>query len=191
MATKRTKRQSILVEQHKAGKITVSSPTSIVEVAVGYKCTSLTSHENEKRPGLSRITSLMAITSDQKTYAFNGDNAAKEFLEKFSGEYELMNPDIVLRPSITWLGLNCQNFFDHLRLSFSPHFPHQAHHHLVDFLPYACGSGVSKITPDPVLKQIIKNLYGYELPDKWEACFDSSVDLRLVTEVLSRQKVWE
>jgi hypothetical protein len=123
MATKRTKRQSILVEQHKAGKITVASPHSVVEVAVGYRCESTTGHDNEKRPGLSRIRSLMAITSDQKTYSFDGDNAVKEFLEKFAADYELLNTDIVLRPSITWLGLNCQTFFDHSASGFLSSLP--------------------------------------------------------------------
>lgn len=193
---RRTKRQSILVEQAKAGRITVSSPHSVIEVAFACQYTHIpglaTEHVHYKHnPGFGRIHSLIAITSDRRSYSFQGENAVKEFLAKFAADHDLGNMDAVLRPSITWLGFDPRQFLEHLRLAMTPHFPYHAQHHLVDFIKYAVGSWANGVTPLYLVMQSIKNLYGYELPEQWEPGESATIDLKLITEVLSRQKVWE
>lgn len=193
---RRTKRQSILVEQAKAGRITIASPHSVIEIAFACQYVPIPGLANEhmsyrNAPGFGRIQQLLAITSDQRTYSFQGDNATKEFLAKFSADYELGDMDAVLRPNITWLGFSPKSFLDHLRLAMTPHFPYHAQHHLVDFQHYAVGCWVNAPTPLYVFEQAIKNLYGYELPERWEPGESAVIDLKLITEVLSRQKVWE
>lgn len=193
---RRTKRQSILVQQAKTGKITIASPHSLVEVAFACQYESIPDAINMSakpacEPGFGRIKHLLAITSDQKTYSFQGETAVKEFLAKFAADYELGNMDAVLRPGITWLGIEPQLFLDHLRLAMTPHFPYHAQHHLVDFWTYSVGAWATKSSPLHLLVRAIKNLYGYELPKSWEPKVSAQADLRLITEVLSRQKVWE
>lgn len=194
---KRTKRQSILVEQVKAGRITLSSPHSAIEVAFAYQCAALPGlppalAARKENCGYGRIQHIMAITSDQRTYSFQGETAAQDFLAKFVADHAITRTDdAVLRPNVAWLGFRPKVFLDHLRLALTPHFPYHAQHHLVDFLPYAVGSWASTQTPPHVFMGAIKNLYGYELPESWEQGTSVTADLKLITEVLSRQKVWE
>ena len=193
---RRTKRQSILVQQAKAGRITIASPHSVIEVAFSCQYEPIPGLANQHvvykvHPGYGRIQHLMAITSDQKTYSFQGENATKDFLAKFSADYDLTNMDAVLRPSITWLGFDPEHLLDHLRLAMTPHFPYHAQHHLVEFRNYAVGAWIKSGTILYLFTQAIKNLYGYELPAQWEPGQSATDDLKLITEVLSRQKVWE